>query len=327
MQRVLKAALSTMTTSGNKIRYADIGANLTDTQFQGWYHGKQKHEADLDQVLNRADQMGVEKILVTGSTLEESKQAIELCKNHHRPDQLFCTVGVHPCQSTHFETAEEGAEEHLKRIEQLAIEGKSQGVVKAFGEIGLDYDRLHFAPAETQRIYFEKQLEIATRVGLPLFLHSRACREDFHSILSKYLDKIPHGGVVHSFTGSLEEMKDYVGLGLYIGINGCSLKTQENLDVVKEIPLDRLILETDGPWCEIRPSHESHKQFLVNNEQIKLPFDAVKKEKFKSGAMIRGRCEPCAIQLVAQVVAGVKNLSLEDVAHAAWENTMHVYEL
>jgi TatD DNase family protein len=271
--------------------------------------------------------MGVQKLLVTGSNLQESRAALELCKKYQ--GLLYSTVGVHPCHATEIDKNSEGLspEEYLAAIEKTALEGKKLGVVKAFGEIGLDYDRLHYAPADVQRKYFAKQLEIAQRVGLPLFLHSRACQLDFHKMVEPYMTNghLPYGGVVHSFTGNAEELKDLLSLGFYIGINGCSLKTQENLDVVAQIPLDRIMLETDGPWCEIRPSHASFKQYLNGNAIDQLPFDAFKKEKFQPGSMVRGRCEPCSISLVARVVAGVKGITVEDLAEAAWTNTMNVF--
>lgn len=93
------------------------------------------------------------------------------------------------------------------------------------------------------------------RVQLPLFLHSRAAHADFvrllKSVLGEELERIGKGGLVHSFTGTVEEMRELVGLGLHVGVNGCSMKTDENLEVVRAIPLDRLQIETDGPWVSI----------------------------------------------------------------------------
>ena len=86
------------------------------------------------------------------------------------------------------------------------------------------------------------------KVQLPLFLHSRAAHGDFESLLKKKLPELPRGGLVHSFTGTAEEMRKCVEMGLSVGVNGCSLKTEENLEVVKGIPLERLMIETDGPW-------------------------------------------------------------------------------
>ena len=85
-------------------------------------------------------------------------------------------------------------------------------------------------------------------IQLPLFLHSRAAGEDFERLIAAKLPKLPKRGLVHSFTGTVEEMNGLVALGLDIGVNGCSLKTEENLEVVKAIPLDRIQIETDGPW-------------------------------------------------------------------------------
>lgn len=141
----------------------------------------------------------------------------------------------------------------LDEIRTLALEAKAAGYAAAFGEFGLDYDRLFLSPKDQQLKYFEAQLEVAVQVQLPLFLHSRAAGEDFERLLAPRLPKLPKGGLVHSFTGTVEEMQHLIKLGLHIGVNGCSMKTEENLEVVKQIPLDKLQLETDGPWV----SHNS----------------------------------------------------------------------
>jgi len=96
----------------------------------------------------------------------------------------------------------------------------------AFGEIGLDYDRLFLTAKEPQLKYFEAQLDIAIDVQLPLFLHSRAASEDFEKILTAKLEQLPKRGLVHSFTGTAEEMKRLVDLGFDIGVNGCSMKSE-----------------------------------------------------------------------------------------------------
>jgi TatD DNase family protein len=182
----------------------------------------------------------------------------------------------------------------------------------AFGEIGLDYDRLFLSPKDKQLKYFEAQLDLAVEVQLPLFLHSRAAGEDFERLLKSRLDRLPRRGLVHSFTGTIDEMLRLVDLGLDIGVNGCSMKTEENLEVVKAIPLDRIQIETDGPWCEIRPSHASSKYL---DDAAPLP-KAVKKERWQKGCMIKGRNEPVAIAHVAHVIARVKGISVEEVCEA-----------
>lgn len=147
-----------------------------------------------------------------------------------------------------------------------------------------------------------------------MFLHNRNTGDDFVNMIKANRHRFTHG-VVHSFTSTVEEMKQLVDLGLYIGINGCSLKTEENLQVVKEIPRDRLMIETgiigvdtlhtlitylnvfpDAPWCEIRPTHASSKHLAkIPKEEMELyaPLSK-KKERFEKGLMVKNRCEPCA---------------------------------
>lgn len=220
----------------------------------------------------------------------------------------------------------------IEEVRALALESKQAGHVVAFGEIGLDYDRLFLSEKQPQLKYFEAQLDLAVEIQLPLFLHSRAASEDFEKLIAPRLAKLPRRGLVHSFTGTLDEMSRMVNLGLDIGVNGCSLKTEENLEVVKAIPLDRIQIETDGPWvyiilfsvilkkllvadnsqCEIRPSHASSKHL---GSAPALP-KAVKKEKWQKGCMVKGRNEPVAIIHVAHVIASVKGISVEDVCEA-----------
>ena len=144
---------------------------------------------------------------------------------------------------------------------------------------------------------------------MPLFLHSRACSEDFERLLVARLERLPKRGLVHSFTGTLEEMQRIVGMGFDIGINGCSMKTEENIAVVKEVPLERLQIETDGPWCEMRASHASSKYLEGAPELPK----SVKKEKWQKGFIVKGRNEPATIAHVAHVVARIKDVSVEEV--------------
>ena len=118
-------------------------------------------------------------------------------------------------------------------------------------------------------------------------------------------------------------MRELIDLGFHIGINGCSMKTEENLEVVKDVPLNRLQLETDGPWCEIRASHAG-MGYLKEQEE---PFKKVKKEKWDGEAMVKGRNEPAEIVKVAKVVAGVKGVGVEEVVDSAWRNSIEMFGL
>lgn len=250
------------------------------------------------------------KMMVTGSDLEESRKAVQLAETY--PGLCYATIGVHPCQAKSFANYSDGPDALLAELKKLAQEAQKNGTATAFGEIGLDYDRLHFADKETQLLYFEKQLDLACDLGLPLFLHSRAAASDFERLLTSRLGRLPKRGVVHSFTGTLEEMQSIIALGFDVGINGCSMKTEENIAVAKEVPLERLQIETDGPWCEMRPSQGS-AQFTKDAPELPK---SVKKEKWVEGCMVKGRNEPCTIGRVAWAVAGIKGVGVEVVCEA-----------
>ncbi|PUU84403.1 hypothetical protein B9Z19DRAFT_1013991 [Tuber borchii] len=301
-------------------RYIDVGINLTSSVFRGSDNGKQYHEDDLEDVLQRAKDAGCQKLMVTGSCYDESKNGYELAQQH--PGLIYSTVGVHPCSVKLIDSHPSGPEAYLSSLRTLAQEGASSGYVTAFGEIGLDYDRLYHASKEDQKKYFALQLDLAEEIGLPLFLHSRAAAADFEDMLFPRLPRLS-GGLVHSFTGTVDEMRRLVGAGLYVSVNGCSLKTEENLEVVRQIPLERLMLETDGPWCEIRPSHASYKH--LNKDECPPVPKQVRRDKFKKGFMVKGRNEPCNIPHVAYIVAAVKGVPLKEVCEAAWKNTLDLF--
>ncbi|PSK34498.1 hypothetical protein B9Z65_8824 [Elsinoe australis] len=315
------SAVPASTSSSTSLRYADIGINLSDPIYRGIHHGKKAHEDDLSYVIERSVKAGCRKLMITGSDLTESEKAIAIAKEY--PGLCYATVGVHPCSAHTFSSYPEGPSALISALRDLAQKGKEEGTVTAFGEIGLDYDRLQLCDKETQLKYFKLQLDLAVELQLPLFLHSRAAAENFEQILSERLDELPRRGCVHSFTGSKEEMERIVKMGFDVGINGCSLKTEENLEVMKEVPLERLQIETDGPWCEIRPSHASSKYLDGAPELPK----AVKKEKWDKEYMVKGRNEPCTIGKVAHVTAKVKGTSVEEVCDVAWKNSVKMFGL
>lgn len=196
----------------------------------------------------------------------------------------------------------------------------TDGVVCSIGEIGLDYDRLQFSPKDVQKKYFVRQLEVlATNTGLPLFLHNRSVGSDLYDLLKNHQDCWKRGGVVHSFDDTHElAMKFVDDLGLYIGLNGCSLRTEENLQVAKELPLERILLETDCPFCEVRRTHAGY-------HHVKTTFATKQEKKFVKGQCVKGRCEPSQILQVAEGVAGAKGLTLQEVANCCYESSLKLY--
>lgn len=250
--------------------------------FRGVYGGTTKHPDDFDQILSRSWESGLEKIIITVGTLSEIDEAVELTKTC--PSKLYTTLGVHPTRCGEFVA---DPETYFQGLCNKLDQHKDQ--IVALGELGLDYDRLHFCEKDVQKKYFERQLDLCSKFNLPLFLHSRNAHEDFIEILRRNMDKIKRFGVVHSFDGTWDQAEELIKLGFSIGINGCSLKTEENLEVAKRIPTDKLMIETDAPWCGIRPSHAGSKLMSTKFPTVK------KKDKWTKDSLIDGRNEPCQI--------------------------------
>ncbi|XP_015123251.1 putative deoxyribonuclease TATDN1 isoform X1 [Diachasma alloeum] len=295
----------------NLRKFIDIGANLLDPMYQGIYHGSQKHQPDLNMVLERSWKNNLSRIIITSGSLEESRKALALARTDSR---LFTTIGVHPTRCNVFEEFGD-PEEYLKSMSALASNNRDK--IVAIGEMGLDYDRLNFCSKDIQKKYFEMQLALCSSLGLPMFLHCRNASEDFINILRKHKGELTEG-VVHSFDGNPEEANSILQLGLYIGINGCSLKTEDNSFSVTTIPSDKLMIETDSPWCEIRPTHASAKDVITQ-------FPAVKKEKWQPDKMVKGRNEPSTIVQILEVLARLRDEEEEYLCNQIYKNSMKVF--
>ncbi|HWG66858.1 MAG TPA: TatD family hydrolase [Rhodanobacteraceae bacterium] len=213
----------------------DIGANLTHESFR----------RDFDAVLERARMAGVQRMIVTGASRGGSAHALERAREH--PGVLYATAGVHPHHAGDYGAATDAF------LRELAREPE----VVAVGETGLDYFR-DLSPRPAQRAAFEKQLAIAVDLHMPLFLHQRDAHDDFLALLKATRDRVP-AVVVHCFTDDKRALFDYLDLDCHIGITGwiCDERRGVHLrELVREIPADRLMLETDAPYLlprDIRP--------------------------------------------------------------------------
>jgi len=229
----------------------DIGCNLTHDSF----------DADREQVLASAQQAGVSQMIVTGASEDGSPVALELARRH--PGVLFATAGVHPHH----------AADYTVDTDALLRDLAAQEQVVAVGETGLDYFR-DFSPRDRQRDAFARQLRIGADTGLPMFLHLRDAHADFYAMLSEHRAALSEI-VVHCFTGSREEMLQYLELGCHIGITGwiCDERRGTHMkDYLGEIPAERLLIETDAPYLKprnLRPKVKSHR-----NEPRFLPWIA-----------------------------------------------------
>ena len=230
----------------------DIGINL----------GHDSYDVDRDAVVARAEAAGVVQMIVTGASVEGSRKALELAQA--RPRELFATAGVHPHHAT------ELTADSLSELEELARRPE----VVAAGECGLDYFR-DFSPRPVQQQAFHRQLEMAARVGKPVFLHQRDAHEDFLAILREHRESLTRGGVTHCFTGGARELQAYLELGFAIGITGwiCDERRGAHLlPLMRDIPADRLLLETDGPY--LLPRDLQPKPASRRNEPAYLPHIA-----------------------------------------------------
>jgi len=226
----------------------DIGVNLTSPAFA----------QDRDQVVKNAWRAGVSALILTGSSVSDSRAALELTKAYAA---CYCTAGVHPHHASSFDSA---TLTHLKEI--LANQQ-----VKAVGETGLDFNR-NFSTQTEQINAFEKQLELACDRQFPVFLHQRDAHATFYPMLKAYRDQLPNA-VVHCFTGTKEELFDYLDLDLHIGITGwvCDERRGEHLlPLIKQIPLQRLMLESDAPY--LLPRNMQPKPKSRRNEPAFLAF-------------------------------------------------------
>jgi len=226
------------------MQLADIGANLTHASFR----------EDLDDVLSRAQHAGVGTIVVTGTSVEDSRHAADLAAAR----ALYATAGVHPHHARDCDART------IPALREIATHPR----VVAIGECGLDYNR-NYSPHPDQEKWFVAQLELAAELGKPLFLHSR----DAHPRFAEILRNLRVGkAVAHCFTGEGEELRACLDLGLYIGITGwiCDERRGAHLmQLVREIPQDRLLLETDSPYLtprDLRPQPKARR-----NEPAHLP--------------------------------------------------------
>ncbi len=247
----------------------DIGVNLTNPSFA------EKHQA----VLDRAYAAGVCQLVLTGTSVEGSEQALELAHQLDESGQrLFTTAGIHP------HSASDWNADSARRLRAMFNETR----VRAVGECGLDFNR-DFSPRPQQEKVLEEHLALAADLQLPVFLHERDANQRMLDILRDFRDRLP-AAVVHCFTGEQRALFSYLDLDLHIGITGwiCDERRGTHLHpLVCEIPRGRLMLESDAPYL--------------------LPRSLRPKPK-------NGRNEPAYLTEVLREVALHRNESQEELA-------------
>lgn len=257
----------------------DIGLNLSS----------ERYEKDREAVLERGLAAGVSRFILTGTSLAESREVLALAGVHS--STCHTTVGIHPHEASSL---------NEEVVAELRLLLKEPGVV-AVGETGLDFNR-NYSPPEAQEKAFLAQIGLAAETTLPLFLHERDASQRMVEILKNTRGDWSEG-VLHCFTGSQEALHAYLDLGLLIGITGwvCDERRGQELQrLVQEIPADRLLLETDGPWL--------------------LPRDLPSPPKDK-------RNEPAYLPHIAARVAALRGESLETLVAQTTANAHRLFRL
>lgn len=251
-------------------------------------------EKDYGEVIKRAKEKGVEKIINVGTSIESSQKAVELAKEY---EDLYAIVGIHP---HHADKVTQGWEEE---IEKLARKPK----VVAIGEVGIDYFSYKsngIVEPSLQKQIFVQQIELSIKLNLPLQIHGRKAADDIIDILTSYKkDFLNPPGMFHCMAGNIEYLKSVLDLGFYVGFDGNI--TYEGLapgedtllsDLVKYAPMDRIVIETDAPFLSPLPHRGS-------------------------------RNEPSYAIITADSIAKIKSISLADVDKISTENVKTIFKL
>lgn len=241
----------------------------------------ESYEADFQEVLNRAKEAQVELILNIGTTLEHCKKGLEVAQSY---PHIFASVGIHP------HDANKVPADYIDQLKAFSKNPK----VKAIGEIGLDYYYEH-SPKEVQLQRFEEQVRLAQELKLPMSIHCREAFQDCFDILNKVHY---YKGVFHCFTGTQDEAKKVLELGFYISFSGIITfkKSTALQEVVKHVPLEKMLIETDAPFLAPEPHRGK-------------------------------RNEPAFVVLTAQKIAELKNTPLKTIAQKTTHNTKTLFNL
>ncbi|MBX4190653.1 TatD family hydrolase [Candidatus Saccharibacteria bacterium] len=238
---------------------------------------------DPDEVVSRAESVGVTRMVSVGTTLEDSSNAIKIADKF---DSVWASVGIHPHEA--------GKIDDQPDIRQKILDLLSNPKVVAVGEIGLDYFK-NYSPKEDQIKTLHLQLDATIDGGLPYIFHVRQAWKDFWRVFDEYKNLT---GVIHSFSTTNEHLEEALSRGLFIGLNGIMTftKDQAQLEAARQVPLDKLLLETDAPFLAPEP--------------------------FRNQV-----CEPQHVVTTAEFLAGLRDESIEELAKTTTANAQKLFNL
>lgn len=244
------------------------------------HYNDERFDEDREILLPDLHKNGTSAVINAGCDIASSKEGIKLCDKY---PWFYCSVGIHPHEAASV------PENYLEELKMLAKHPK----VVAIGEIGLDY-HYDFSPRDIQKTVFEQQLRLAKELNLPVIIHAREATADYLELLKEYRPE----GVVHCFSGSVETAKEIINLGMYIGFTGILTfnNARKAIEAVKQIPIDRLLLETDCPYM------------------APVPY--------------RGkRCDSSMIAKTAEKMAQLKEIPVQQMIDIAAENACRLFRI
>lgn len=235
---------------------------------------------DIDTILMEAKNQNVQKLIISGYDKTSILEGLEIIARY---DNIYLTIGFHP------DEVDTLKEDDIKDLEKLLLNNPK---IIGIGEIGLDYYH-NDLNKDIQQKYFRLQLDLASKLNLPVVIHSREAIQDTYDILKEYTVK----GIIHCFSGSLEMAKLFINQGFYLGIGGVlTFKNSHLKEVVEEIPLSSIVLETDSPYL----SPEPYRGKINSSKNIKI---------------------------IAQYLSKIKNIPLEEVSQITTNNALMLFDL
>lgn len=249
------------------------------------HYDDEQFDEDREQLISEFLEKDIDKVMNVGADMQSSRNSVELAGKY---PHFYAAVGVHPSEVGDL------TEDDMQALKQMTLENPK---VKAIGEIGLDYHFDDDPPRDVQKKWFIRQLELAQELGKPVIIHSRDAASDTMEIL-KDMDGGRNGGVIHCYSYSVEQAREYIKMGFHIGVGGVvTFKNSRRLqEVVEDIPLEKIVLETDSPYMAPVPFRGTR------NSALNIPY-------------------------IAEKIAEIKGVPVEKVYETTYANAMEMYKM
>lgn len=249
------------------------------------HYDDEQFDEDRERLIAEFLEKDIDKVMNVGADMQSSRNSVELAGKY---PHFYAAVGVHPSEVGDL------TEDDMQALKQMTLENPK---VKAIGEIGLDYHFDDDPPMDVQKKWFIRQLELAQELGMPIIIHSRDAASDTMEIL-KDMDGGRNGGVIHCYSYSREQAREYIKMGFHIGVGGVvTFKNSRRLqEVVEDIPLEKIVLETDSPYMAPVPFRGTR------NSALNIPY-------------------------IAEKIAEIKGVPVQKVYDQTYANALKMYKM